>query len=603
MARIEQIIPTQTSESRSSDLSTYAWSSMGRPPSRPPEINQPLQFTDIYHATSASSDNSILSAAQIRPVIDQASGVRFTTTEQNKRSGQQPDFILGADGKLRANPNKSKRNSDGSINIEIESKKHSAEVDALKLADQLQKAAIKDLINYFRLNNPGAKIPQDWLDQLAQELNLPQAPVPLSGNINTPEESEPPPVAQHAPSEVTQSAQPQLSPQESSPSQSISSGSGGYDSGGGGGGGGGGGFGGGSRSYEGAFSAPQTFSDGSVPSFTQGTTYDGAQPADLATAAANAKIVANVAREMGIDPVTAVAVMLVESGGNHKAVGDNGSSFGLFQLHRGGELGNLTPEQAFDPVVNARVALAEFQRLESKYSDPGQLAAASQRPADASNYAQKVDATLPDARRLLAEADTITANAPEPGSFNANLVAAIFRQDEKMTGTGRCAEAVQVALQECGYPQFIGCGHAWDMLGPLKASGQFVQIAESQAKPGDLIVRPPAPGGSVYGDISVVTKKEGSQLTQSNDATYPFDPANPRYGGKAVFLRHTGGDSTVASTTHSGHQQTGHRDSAHQSTEGVRHENAAEKFIAKNSEHRGSEHGSSAHKNKNKHTA
>ena len=40
-------------------------------------------------------------------------------------------------------------------------------------------------------------------------------------------------------------------------------------------------------------------------------------------------IVAEVARQKGVDPVTTVACMLVESGGSNAATGDNGTSFGL----------------------------------------------------------------------------------------------------------------------------------------------------------------------------------------------------------------------------------------------------------------------------------
>ncbi len=72
--------------------------------------------------------------------------------------------------------------------------------------------------------------------------------------------------------------------------------------------------------------------------------------------------------------------MLVESGGNNKAVGDGGTSFGLFQLHQGGELpAGWTPEQAFDPRANAEVALSVFAQQNG--SDPGQIAASAQRPA------------------------------------------------------------------------------------------------------------------------------------------------------------------------------------------------------------------------------
>jgi hypothetical protein len=126
-----------------------------------------------------------------------------------------------------------------------------------------------------------------------------------------------------------------------------------------------------------------------------------------ADAAANAKVVAQVAREQGVDPAVAVAMMLVESGGRSTAVGDNGTSFGLFQLHEGGMLtaAGLTKEQAFDPRTNATVALRSFAHEFSKghaTRTPGEIAAASQRPADPVGYAAKVDAAMARARTLLA---------------------------------------------------------------------------------------------------------------------------------------------------------------------------------------------------------
>lgn len=119
----------------------------------------------------------------------------------------------------------------------------------------------------------------------------------------------------------------------------------------------------------------------------------------------NVKTVAEVAKEKGVDPATAVASMMVESGGDHKVVGDKGTSFGLFQLHKGGELGNLSQKQASNPRTNADVALSEFARIQDRHSDPGKLAAAAQRPAHPEQYAKKVNAMLPNARRLIEQAD------------------------------------------------------------------------------------------------------------------------------------------------------------------------------------------------------
>ncbi len=106
------------------------------------------------------------------------------------------------------------------------------------------------------------------------------------------------------------------------------------------------------------------------------------------------QIITSVAVSLKVDPKLAIATAEQESGLNPNAVGDNGTSFGLFQLHRGGELGNLTQAQADDPATNAKVALTEFAKVSKSHPgiDPGQLAALAQRPAQPAQYAAKVDA-------------------------------------------------------------------------------------------------------------------------------------------------------------------------------------------------------------------
>ncbi len=119
----------------------------------------------------------------------------------------------------------------------------------------------------------------------------------------------------------------------------------------------------------------------------------------------NARAVRSVAEDVDVDPVLAVAIMLVESGGDNRAVGDGGTSFGLFQLNERGMLADagLTEDEAFDPLVNARVALGALADEVARNPDrtPGELAAASQRPADREGYAARVEAAMDEARRLL----------------------------------------------------------------------------------------------------------------------------------------------------------------------------------------------------------
>jgi hypothetical protein len=78
--------------------------------------------------------------------------------------------------------------------------------------------------------------------------------------------------------------------------------------------------------------------------------------------------IVRAARENGIkDPALLVAVAMEESNLNPAAAGDDfgsgPSSFGLFQLHEGGALGSLTPEQAKDPYINASVIARSWARV------------------------------------------------------------------------------------------------------------------------------------------------------------------------------------------------------------------------------------------------
>lgn len=56
-------------------------------------------------------------------------------------------------------------------------------------------------------------------------------------------------------------------------------------------------------------------------------------------------------------------VAYIESGYNPNAIGDNGTSFGLFQLHIGGQLPaqyNNNPSAVFDPSLNAQIAMPDI---------------------------------------------------------------------------------------------------------------------------------------------------------------------------------------------------------------------------------------------------
>lgn len=106
------------------------------------------------------------------------------------------------------------------------------------------------------------------------------------------------------------------------------------------------------------------------------------------------------AKKYGADPAAMLATSLVENGARMGLTpGDNGSSFGYYQMHQGGALGSHPPQWATTSAVADNRA-REFARLGVH---GGKGAAAIQRPADPTGYAAKVQARLAEARRLLAE--------------------------------------------------------------------------------------------------------------------------------------------------------------------------------------------------------
>lgn len=107
--------------------------------------------------------------------------------------------------------------------------------------------------------------------------------------------------------------------------------------------------------------------------------------------------IAQAASEAGVPYDLALATAMAESGLNPTSVGDHGTSFGLFNLHIGGELTacNLTQAEANDPLTNARCAMQGFVAARNAnpgiVSNPGAWAAAAQRPYDPSGYAVRVN--------------------------------------------------------------------------------------------------------------------------------------------------------------------------------------------------------------------
>ena len=181
---------------------------------------------------------------------------------------------------------------------------------------------------------------------------------------------------------------------------------------------------------------------------------------------ADAATIIGVAQKKGIDPGLALALAMQEGGGVIQAHGkgdygwfDKGgefhfgkgpgahyTSFGAYQLHESGELGNLTMKQAFDVKTNANVALSEIVAVQhmtkaalasrermlgvgswgtdiSKLS-PGQIGALAQRPADAAGYAKSMDAYYRQVRNTRPPAITVKVSNPTQSRVAVSINAA-----------------------------------------------------------------------------------------------------------------------------------------------------------------------------------
>lgn len=110
--------------------------------------------------------------------------------------------------------------------------------------------------------------------------------------------------------------------------------------------------------------------------------------------------VIRAAQDTGVDPRLALAIAYTESGLNPGAQGDyeggSPTSFGLFQLHIGGELDSsgLSPDQAMsDPYSNAHVALTRVAEIAREHPDwsPGQIAITAQGADPSTGYVDKIN--------------------------------------------------------------------------------------------------------------------------------------------------------------------------------------------------------------------
>lgn len=215
------------------------------------------------------------------------------------------------------------------------------------------------------------------------------------------------------------------------------------------------------------------------------------------------KALLNAADQYGVPPAVMFATAQQESGLNPKAVGDQGTSFGLFQEHEGGELTSVS--FAENPVDAANLAASNFaaMRAQMPNSTWGQIVAASQRPANQAAYAQSVNA-------MLGQAGTM------PASSASKLLGGAVSAQLQTRGAAMPAGASST-------PSFSQPSTSTNTATPaLEAYAQLGGIVNSTAMPQTSSLYNQATTGLSVGGIA--SGQSPAQVAQSIQNSYPAKP-------------------------------------------------------------------------------
>lgn len=160
--------------------------------------------------------------------------------------------------------------------------------------------------------------------------------------------------------------------------------------------------------------------------------------------------IVQAAKQTGADPAALLATSIQESGARlNGPAGDNGTSFGPFQFHVGGALGNHPRQWAstYDAVLNRA---NEFRRLQVH---GGTGAAAVQRPLDRSLYAQGVETHLSQAKAILAKYGLTTPTPASPKATPQTALPAFQTADHADIGNALIQSILDANSQLAGIPQ------------------------------------------------------------------------------------------------------------------------------------------------------
>lgn len=215
-------------------------------------------------------------------------------------------------------------------------------------------------------------------------------------------------------------------------------------------------------------------------------------------------IIVAKAKQYGVDPLLALAQGWQESRLNPVSQGDfalpwqqssgpfytesnapSGSSptsFGIFQLHKGGELGSLSPAQAMDSSTNANVAIRHLAYVanQNPNASPGTIAALAGGPADPVAYASNINRIYNELKAgqypagFMAAYDTVSGGksdtasvAPQGTLTSANTSSTATKSTAKVSSIGFLAQ-IQSVMNMHGYDA------GW--LGPLNIKADIVNL-------------------------------------------------------------------------------------------------------------------------------
>jgi hypothetical protein len=215
----------------------------------------------------------------------------------------------------------------------------------------------------------------------------------------------------------------------------------------------------------------------------------------------------------------------LESGWNPTAVGDQGTSFGPFQMHQGGALGNLTPAQAENPPTAVSAMLAAYQSAVSQISDAlwssnpelaaEQAAVLAEKPAQ-SYYAAQGKGNVDAAWAATQQALMGIASAPGGPSTNATL-----------TGLNPLSPSswIQNIMQGLGIPTIGEMLKRFGLIllgGALVLIGVYMLVGKEATKIGLTVMAPEAEAGEmVAGGVASASKPKPTPPTK------PGKRANP----------------------------------------------------------------------------